>query len=79
VEKTLVLSASHDAQLPPPVPRCTRAARLPAETVASLAGWDMGKPDESQMIITGAGLRNTRILAEDIAKVEYPVLILSHL
>ena len=58
----------------------TRAARLPAETVALLAGWENGEgPMSRQMSQYGRGPEYLRILAEDIAKVEYPGLDLQHL
>lgn len=58
----------------------TRAARLPAETVARLAGWENGEaPTSRQMNHYGRGPNYLRTLAEDIAKVEYPDLDLSHL
>ncbi|OYW74794.1 MAG: hypothetical protein B7Z37_16180 [Verrucomicrobia bacterium 12-59-8] len=58
----------------------TRAARLPAETVARLAGWEDGEgPASRQMNHYGRGPSFLRTLAEDIAKVEYPCLDLSHL
>ena len=53
----------------------TRAARLPAETVARLAGWEHGEgPASRQMGHYGRGPDYLRTLAEDIAKVEYPGL-----
>lgn len=58
----------------------TRAARLPAETVARLAGWEDGEgPASRQMNHYGRGTGYLRTLAEDIAKIEYPDLDLSHL
>jgi integrase len=58
----------------------TRAARLPAETVARLAGWEHGEDGMSrQMSHYGRGPEYLRTLAEDIAKVEYPGLDLAHL
>lgn len=58
----------------------TRAARLPDETVASLAGWEYGEgPGSRQMSHYGRGPEYFRILAEDIAKVQYPELSMSHL
>jgi len=58
----------------------TRAARLPAETVARLAGWEDGEgPASRQMNHYGRGAGYLRTLAEDIAKIEYPGLDLSHL
>jgi integrase len=58
----------------------TRAARLPAETVALLAGWENGEgPMSRQMSHYGRGPEYLRILAEDIAKVKYAGLDLQHL
>lgn len=58
----------------------TRAARLPAETVARLAGWEDGEgPASRQMNHYGRGAGYLRTLAEDIAKIEYPGLDLAHL
>ena len=58
----------------------TRAARLPAESVALLAGWEAGDgPSNSQMNQYGRGQSFLRTLAEDLAQVEYPGLDLSHL
>ena len=58
----------------------TRAARLPAETVALLAGWeDGGNALSLQMNRYGRGAEFFKTLAEDLAKVEYPGLDLSHL
>jgi integrase len=58
----------------------TRAARLPSETVARLAGWEDGEgPASRQMNHYGRGPGYLRTLAEDLAKVEYPGLDLSHL
>ena len=58
----------------------TRAARLPSETVARLAGWEHGESTASrQMANYGRGPEYLRTLAEDLAKVEYPGLDLSHL
>jgi integrase len=58
----------------------TRAARLPSETVALLAGWEEGEgPANRQMNQYGRGSGFLRTLAEDLAKVEYPGLDLSHL
>lgn len=58
----------------------TRAARLPAETVARLAGWEDGEgPASRQMNHYGRGAGYLRTLAEDIIKIEYPGLDLSHL
>ena len=58
----------------------TRAARLPVETVARLAGWEDGEgPASRQMNHYGRGAGYLRTLAEDIAKIEYPGLDLSHL
>lgn len=58
----------------------TRAARLPAESVALLAGWEEGDgPANRQMNQYGRGQGFLRTLAEDLAKVEYPGLDLSHL
>lgn len=58
----------------------TRAARLPAESVARLAGWEDGEgPASRQMNHYGRGAGYLRTLAEDITKIEYPGLDLSHL
>ncbi|MEP6669403.1 MAG: site-specific integrase [Chthoniobacter sp.] len=58
----------------------TRAARIPSETVALLAGWVHGESSASrQLSHYGRGLENLPTLAEDIAKVEYRELDLSHL
>jgi len=58
----------------------TRAARLPAETVARLAGWEDGEgPASRQMNHYGRGAGYLRTLAEDITKIEYPGLDLTHL
>jgi integrase len=58
----------------------TRAARLPAETVARLAGWEDGESPMSRQISQyGRGPEYLRILAEDIAKVNYPGLNIAHL
>lgn len=58
----------------------TRAARLPAETVAMLAGWEDGESSASlTMNRYGRGKEFFRVLAEDIAKIEFPGLDLSHL
>lgn len=58
----------------------TRSARLAAETVALLAGWENGEgPMSRQMSHYGRGPEYLRILADDIAKVEYPGLDLTHL
>jgi hypothetical protein len=58
----------------------TRAARLPAETVARLAGWEDGQgPASRQMNHYGRGPEYLRTLAEDLAKVKHPGLDLSHL
>lgn len=58
----------------------TRMARLPDESVGRLAGWEhsWGKA-KLQMHQYGRGKDYLRILAEDIAKVAYPGLDLSHL
>lgn len=58
----------------------TRVARLPAETVARLAGWEDGEgPASRQMNHYGRGAGYLRTLAEDLAKIEYPGLDLTHL
>jgi uncharacterized protein DUF6538 len=58
----------------------TRAARLSVESVARLAGWESGDPNQQRQVFDyGRGVALLRILAEDIAKVEYPDLDLSHL
>lgn len=58
----------------------TRAARLPAETVALLAGWEHGEASASrQLHHYGRGPEHLRTLAEDICKVSYPGLDVSHL
>jgi hypothetical protein len=58
----------------------TRAARLSVESVARLAGWESGDPNQHRQIFNyGGGPELLRMLAEDIAKVEYPGLDLSHL
>lgn len=58
----------------------TRVARLPDESVGRLAGWEHGKgPSRLLMHKYGGGAEYLRILAEDLAKVHYPGLDLSHL
>ncbi|MFN0077814.1 MAG: DUF6538 domain-containing protein [Prosthecobacter sp.] len=58
----------------------TRAARLPDESVGRLAGWEHGWGiAKLQMHQYGRGKDYLRILAEDLAKVQYPGLDLSHL
>lgn len=58
----------------------TRVARLPDESVGRLAGWEHGKgPSRLLMHHYGRGAEYLRILAEDLAKVRYPGLNLSHL
>ena len=58
----------------------TRMARLPDDSVGRLAGWEhsWGKA-KLQMHQYGRGKDYLRILAEDLAKVAYPGLDLSHL
>jgi hypothetical protein len=58
----------------------TRAARLSVESVARLAGWESGDPSQRRQVFEyGGGEELLRMLAEDIAKVRYPGLSLSHL
>jgi len=58
----------------------TRAAHLSVESVARLAGWESGDPNQHRQVFNyGGGVELLRMLAEDIAKVEYPGLDLSHL
>lgn len=58
----------------------TRAARLSVESVARLAGWEAGDPNQQRQVFQyGGGQQLLRMLAEDIAKVKYPGLDLSHL
>lgn len=58
----------------------TRAARLPTETVALLGGWQGGAGNPALVMNSyGRGEEFFRVLAEDMAKVEYPGLDLSHL
>jgi len=58
----------------------TRAARLGIESVARLAGWQSGDPNQQRQVFEyGGGEELLRVLAEDIAKVKYPGLDLSHL
>jgi integrase len=58
----------------------TRAARLSVESVARLAGWESGDPNQQRQIFQyGGGDELLHMLAEDIAKVEFPALNLSHL
>jgi hypothetical protein len=58
----------------------TRAARLSVESVARLAGWESGDPNQQRQVFQyGGGEELLRMLAEDIAKVKYPSLDLSHL
>jgi integrase len=58
----------------------TRAARLGVESVARLAGWESGDPNQQRQVFQyGGGEELLRVLAEDIAKVNYPGLDLSHL
>ncbi len=56
-----------------------RAARLPVDVVERLAGWQ-GKSNASSMAAHyGGGSAYLRTLAEEIARIEYPGLDLSHL
>jgi hypothetical protein len=58
----------------------TRAARLSVESVARLAGWERGDPNQQRQVFQyGGGEELLRMLAEDIAKVQYSGLDLSHL
>lgn len=58
----------------------TRAARLGVESVARLAGWERGDPNQHRQVFDyGRGPELLRMLAEDIAKVNYPDLDLAHL
>lgn len=58
----------------------TRAARLSVESVARLAGWEKGDPNQNRQVFDyGRGVELLRMLAEDIAKVGYPGLNISHL
>jgi integrase len=58
----------------------TRAARLDVESVARLAGWERGDPNQQRQVFQyGGGEELLRMLADDIAKVEYPDLDLEHL
>jgi hypothetical protein len=58
----------------------TRAARLSVESVARLAGWESGDPNQHRQVFDyGGGAELLRMLAEDIVKVKYPGLDLSHL
>jgi hypothetical protein len=58
----------------------TRAARLSVESVARLAGWEQGDPNQRRQVFDyGGGIELLRMLAEDIAKVNYPGVDLSHL
>lgn len=58
----------------------TRAAGLNVESVARLAGWESGDPNQHRQVFEyGGGVELLRMLAADIAKVEYPGLDLSHL
>lgn len=62
----------------------TRAARLPAETVALLGGWQGGNnsSDGNPALVMndyGKGEQYFRVLSEDLAKVAFPGLDLSHL
>lgn len=58
----------------------TRAARLSAETVALLAGWEDGGGSKNlTMNRYGRGTEFFRILAEDLAKVRFEGLGLAHL
>jgi hypothetical protein len=58
----------------------TRAARLSVESVARLAGWETGDPNQHRQVFEyGGGKELLRVLAEDIAKVQYPGLDLAHL
>jgi integrase len=58
----------------------TRAARLSVESVARLAGWERGDPNQNRQVFDyGRGVELLRMLAQDIAKVNYPGLDLSHL
>jgi hypothetical protein len=58
----------------------TRAARLSVESVARLAGWESGNLNQQRQVFQyGGGEELLRMLADDIAKVKYPGLDLSHL
>jgi integrase len=58
----------------------TRAARLPPESVALLGGWQGGEGNPGLVMNNyGRGSEFFRVLAEDMAKVTYPELNLSHL
>jgi hypothetical protein len=58
----------------------TRAAQLSVESVARLAGWESGDPNQHRQVFQyGGGVELLRMLAKDIAKVKYPDLDLSHL
>jgi hypothetical protein len=58
----------------------TRAARLSVESVSRLAGWESGDPTQHRQVFDyGRGTELLRMLAEDIVKVRYPALNLSHL
>lgn len=58
----------------------TRVARLSDESVGRLAGWEHSWGNAKlQMHHYGRGKEYLRILAEDLAKVQYPGLDLSHL
>ncbi len=57
-----------------------RAARLPVEIVESLAGWESGKSAAQGMAAHyGGGAAFFKVLAEEIGKIDYPGLDLSHL
>lgn len=58
----------------------TRAARLSPETVAILGGWQGGEGNPALVMNNyGKGREFFRLLAQDIAKVKFPGLDLSHL
>ena len=58
----------------------TRATRLSVESVARLAGRESGDPNQQRQVFQyGGGEKLLRMLAEDIEKVKYPGLKLSHL
>jgi hypothetical protein len=53
---------------------------LSIESVARLAGWESGDPNQHRQVFDyGGGAELLRMLAEDIVKVKYPGLDLSHL
>jgi len=58
----------------------TRAAKLGLESVARLPGWESGDPNQQRQVFQyGGGEELLRMLAQDIEKVNYPGLDLSHL